>query len=92
MTEHVFDSFFHILDQIEMPSARKGGKKGSAKGTSVAPPPAAAAAVIKKDGEQPKVSERTCTGQLVSRPLSKDIKFETFSLSYFGEDLIKVCA
>eukprot|EP00128_Syssomonas_multiformis_P015609 Colp12_sorted_trinity150504_noHs@26976 len=37
---------------------------------------------------QLKVSERNCTGVLASRPASRDIKIEGFSLSYFGKELI----
>lgn len=70
-------------------SSKGGKKKGSAASAAAA---AAAAAPVSEEvshGGVKKISERTCTGQLVSRPLSKDIKFEQFSLSYFGEDLIK---
>lgn len=74
------------------PGKGKGGK-GKGKGAVAAAAEAAPAPVDAKGpaiGGAAKVSERTCTGQLSSRPLSKDIKFEQFSLSYFGEDLIKV--
>ncbi len=71
-----------------MPS--KGGKKkGGAAAAASAAAPAGAAAGGKGKPTSVKVSERTCTGQLTSRPLSKDLKFEQFSLSYYGEDLIK---
>ena len=68
-----------------MPPRKNNGKKGKAAAAAAAP-----LASGGKNGAPVKVSERTCTGQLVSRPPSKDIKFETFSLSYYGEDLIKV--
>lgn len=44
---------------------------------------------VKKVVEQ-EVSPRTCTGELASRQLSRDIKFINFSMSFYGEVYIEV--
>ena len=36
-----------------------------------------------------KISDRTCTGQSLIRPPGKDIKIESLTLSYHGDELIK---
>jgi ABC-type multidrug transport system fused ATPase/permease subunit len=68
-----------VVPPNTMPSKPGKGKSKKASASS-----AAAAA------EKVSVPERTCTGQCLTKAPSKDIKFEQFSLSYLGEDLIKV--
>ena len=38
--------------------------------------------------EKVKLSHRTCTGVLASKPVDRDLKISSFSLSYYGRVLI----
>lgn len=61
-----------------MPPKKGKGKKGNS-APSLAEVASAPAPII---------SDRTCTGSLVSRENSRDVRIENFSLSYFGRNLV----
>jgi ATP-binding cassette subfamily F protein 2 len=70
-------------------AARAGKKGGAKKGGAKKPVRAAVAGAAAKDAAAELMTRPTCTGNLITTGLAtRDIKFDSFSMSYMGEDLI----